>query len=55
MDLKGGGATMKTIDPGTAEQLVVNKMDKDPAKRAGVRTIMHKIAFEDGIHLTRYG
>jgi hypothetical protein len=30
-------------------------MDKDPAKRAGVRTVMHKIAFEDGIHMTRYG
>ena len=55
MDLKGSGATMKIIDPGNAEQLVVNKMDKDPAKRSGVRTIMHKIAFEDGIHLTRYG
>jgi hypothetical protein len=55
MMLKGSGATMKTIDIGNAEQLIVNKMDKDPAKRAGVRTIMHKIAFEDGIHLTRYG
>jgi hypothetical protein len=40
---------------GNAEQLVVGKMDKDPAKRAGVRTVMHKIAFEDGIHMTRYG
>ena len=55
MNLIGSGATMKIIDPGNAEQLVVNKMDKDPAKCAGMRTIMHKIAFEDGIHLTRYG
>jgi hypothetical protein len=55
MMLKGSGATMKTIDPGNAEQLVVDQMDKDPAKRAGVRTVMHKIAFEDGIHMTRYG
>jgi hypothetical protein len=53
MSLKGSGATMKTIDPANAEQLVVSKMDGDPAKRAGVRTIQHKIAFEDGIHLTQ--
>jgi len=52
--LHGSGATMKTIDPSEAEQLVVKALDKDPAKRSGVRTIHQKVAFDDGIHLTRY-
>jgi hypothetical protein len=54
LDLKGSGSTMRTIDPATAEQLVIDQMDKDPAKRSGVRTIQQKIAFENAIHLTRY-
>jgi hypothetical protein len=44
---------MKIIDPFEAEQLVIKAMDKDPAKRSGVRTIHHKIAFDEKIHLPR--
>ena len=55
MGLQGSASTMKTIDPSAAEQLVVKVVDKDPAKRSGVQTIHQRIAFDDGIHLTRYG
>ena len=44
---------MKTIDPAEAEQLVVAQMDADISKRAGVRTIQRRIAFEEKIHLPR--
>jgi hypothetical protein len=40
--------------PQVSEQLVLNKMDKDPGKRHGVRTIRQKVAHEDGVQLTRY-
>ena len=53
LGLYGSKATMKTIDPSLAEQLVIKAMDKDPAKRSGVRTIHQKIAFEEKIHLSR--
>lgn len=45
---------MRNIDPAEAEQLVVSAMNKDPARRSGVRTIHSKIVFETGTHLTRY-
>ena len=54
LGLTGSGATMRAMPLQTAEQLVVAQMDKDPAKRHGVRTIQHKIAFNEGVHLTRY-
>ena len=44
---------MKTIDLSEAEQLVIKAMDKDPAKRSGVRTIHQKIAFDEKTHLSR--
>ena len=44
---------MKTIDPIEAEQLVLKALDKDPAKRSGIRTIHQKVAFDSGIHLSR--
>ena len=53
LGLHGSKATMKAVDPSEAEQLVVKAMDKDPAKRSGVRTIHHKIAFDKKIHLSR--
>ena len=54
LGLHGSKATMKTIDLSEAEQLVIKAMDKDPAKHSGVRTIHHKIAFDEKIHLSRY-
>ena len=54
LGLHGSKTTMKTIDLSEAEQLVVKAMDKDPAKRSGVRTIHQKIAFDEKIHLSRY-
>lgn len=53
LGLHGSKATMKIIDLSLAEQLVINAMEKDPAKRSGVRTIHHKIAFEEKTHLAR--
>ena len=53
LGLHGSKATMKIIDPSEAEQLVIKAMDKDPAKRSGVRTIHQKIAFDDKTHLSR--
>jgi hypothetical protein len=53
LGLHGSRATMKTIDPSEAEQLVIKAMDKDPAKRSGVRTVHHKIAFDEKVHLSR--
>jgi hypothetical protein len=37
------------------EQLVLNELDKDPAKRLGVQSVQHRIAHREGIHLTRCG
>jgi hypothetical protein len=53
LGLHGSKATMKIIDQSEAEQLVIKAMDNDPAKRSGVRTIHHKIAFDEKIHLSR--
>jgi len=53
MKFCGSGSTMKTIDQYEAEQLVVKAMDKDPAKRSGVQTIHHRVAFDSGVHLSR--
>jgi hypothetical protein len=39
--------------PADAEQLILAQMDKDPAKNHGVRTIQGKVAYHDGVHLTR--
>lgn len=49
----GSHATMQAIDLAVAEQLVVDEMGKDFAKRSGVRTIQSRVAHTNGIHLTR--
>ncbi|KAJ6622518.1 hypothetical protein B0H10DRAFT_2162751 [Mycena sp. CBHHK59/15] len=53
LGLSGGAGTMKKMSKTDAEQLIVDKMDKDPAKRAGVRTIRAQVALEDGVILPR--
>ncbi|KAJ7474431.1 hypothetical protein B0H11DRAFT_2158685 [Mycena galericulata] len=53
LGLTGGTATMKTMARTDAVQLVLRKMDQDPAKRMGVRTIRAKVAFENSIILPR--
>ncbi|KAH9921377.1 hypothetical protein B0H21DRAFT_701632 [Amylocystis lapponica] len=53
LKLSGSGVTTKTMAPLPRTQLVLSQMDKDPARRQGVRTIQQKIAFEQGVHLTR--
>ena len=53
LGLHGSETTMKTIDISEAEQLVIKAMDKDPAKRSGVWTMHHRIAFDEKTHLTR--
>ncbi|KAJ6632401.1 hypothetical protein B0H10DRAFT_2159630 [Mycena sp. CBHHK59/15] len=53
LGLSAGAGTMKNLPKAEAEQLIVNKMDKDPAKCSGVRTIWAKVVFEDGIILPR--
>jgi len=52
MKFHGSRSTMKTLDPYEAEQLVVKAMDKDPAKRSGVQTIHHRVAFDSTVHLS---
>ena len=53
LGLTGSGVTTRAMPLQEAEQLVIAQLDKDPQKRHGVRTIQHKIAFEQGTHLTR--
>lgn len=54
LGLTGSGVTTREMLPQVSEQLVLNKMDKDPGKWHGVRTIRQKVAHEDGVQLTRY-
>lgn len=53
LGLYGSQKTLKTMPMEEAEQLVVEQMDKDPAKRHGPRTTKHKIINSTGIHLPR--
>ncbi|KIK59296.1 hypothetical protein GYMLUDRAFT_60215 [Collybiopsis luxurians FD-317 M1] len=56
LGLKGSRGVMKTLDAGgkaQAEQLVLNEMSKDPAQRAGVRTIQARVAYHSSTHLAR--
>ncbi|KAJ7501648.1 hypothetical protein B0H11DRAFT_1713461 [Mycena galericulata] len=45
--------TMKTLSLAEAEQLVVTEMDKDVAKRLGVRTVRAKVTKNAGVILPR--
>ncbi|KAJ6520574.1 hypothetical protein DFH09DRAFT_1505134 [Mycena vulgaris] len=51
--LTGGAATERTLTAAQIEQLVLNQLDEDTAKRWGVRTVWHKIAFDTATILTR--
>lgn len=53
LGLMGSGPTTRAMPHAIKEQLVVNQMNKDPAKRHGVRTIMQKVAFNEHVHLTK--
>ncbi|KZT13141.1 uncharacterized protein LAESUDRAFT_690342 [Laetiporus sulphureus 93-53] len=53
LGLMGSGVTTKALPLHERTQLVVSQMDKDPARHQGKDTIMRKIAFEHGVHLTR--
>jgi hypothetical protein len=53
LGLTGSGPTTRSIPYSVKEQLVVDQMNKDPAKRHGVRTIQQKVAFHEETHLTR--
>jgi hypothetical protein len=50
----GSSAIMKVIDLSEAEQMILEQMDKDTAKRSGVGTIQSKVAYHQGIHLPWY-
>jgi hypothetical protein len=49
----GSGATTKALSHQNIEQIVINQLEKDPMKHHGIRTVQHKIAHDEGIHLTR--
>ncbi|KAJ7200544.1 hypothetical protein GGX14DRAFT_372082 [Mycena pura] len=51
--LYGGKKTMEKLSFAEAEQLVVTEMDRDVSKRAGVRTIRAKVAFNSAVSLPR--
>ncbi|KAJ6485293.1 hypothetical protein DFH09DRAFT_1265937 [Mycena vulgaris] len=51
--LTGGAATERTLTAAQIEQLVLNQLDEDTAKRWGVGTVWHKISFDTGTILTR--
>jgi len=53
LGLFGSHKTLKMMPVEEAEQLVVDQMDKDPAKRHGPRTTKHKIINTTGFHLPR--
>lgn len=53
LGLSGSGKTTKRMPAKEKEQLVLNQMDQDPARRQGVITTQQKIAFHTGTHLTR--
>lgn len=50
----GSGPTTRALNQLTKEQLVVNQLNRDPAKRHGVDTIMRKVAYNEHVHLTKY-
>jgi hypothetical protein len=54
LNLKGSGAMQKEMPLAEAEQLVLDQMAEDPAKHHGVRTIQHKMAFTNSVHLPRW-
>jgi hypothetical protein len=50
-----GSRVEKDKSPNEYEQLVLKQLDRDIANRQGVKTIMEKVAFNEGVHLSRYG
>jgi predicted ATPase len=54
LGLKGSRATTKDLHRADRERLVLEELDKDPALRLGVRTVMYKVAHNTGIHVSRY-
>lgn len=53
LGLNGSGKTMKTISSEVCTQAILSQMDKDPARRQGVRTIQNRIAFDQSLHIPR--
>lgn len=47
------GPTSRALPDAVKEQLVVDQMNKDPAKSRGLNTVWHKITFDEEIHLTK--
>ena len=41
------------MDPKAKEQLVLDQIDKDPAKGHGLANIKARIAYDEGVHLSR--
>jgi hypothetical protein len=52
--LKGSGKTTREMPEVDRRQLVVDQMSKDPKAQRGPRLVKEGIAFDTGIHLTRY-
>lgn len=53
LGLCGSGKTTRTTPKENCTQAVLSQVDKDPARHQGIRTIQQRIAFDQGIHLTR--
>ena len=53
LGLAGSCTTTCNMSQQEAEQLVLDQMDKDPARQLGVRTIQAKVAFNAQQNLTR--
>jgi hypothetical protein len=52
--IKGSGATTKEMPELDKRQAVFDQLAKDPNGKQGPRSIKEGLAFDQGIHLTRY-
>lgn len=54
LGLTGSGATTKRLPADVKRQLILDQMAQDPAGRQGPSTIKEAVAWNTGIHLTRW-
>jgi len=53
LGLHGSRTTSRTLPVTTKRQLILDQMAKDPTRRQGPDSIKERIAFEQGVHISR--